>query len=146
MFIIKRQLKNNKGMTLVEIVAVVALIAGIYATFVGAIMPRIKKSRVDQAKILISRLGEAIDTFYLDCSYYPASAEGFDALVSAPDQCESWGPDPYLKNGKIPKDPWKNDFIYSYDEDQGKYEIISLGEGGKEGGDGYAEDISSLDL
>ena len=141
-----KMLKNNKGMTLLEVIAVVAIIAGIYATMVTVIFPRMEKSKIDQAKILISRIAEAVDTFYLDCSFYPSTADGLSALVLAPELCESWGPDPYLKNGKIPKDPWKNDFIYSLDENTGKYEIISLGQGGKEGGEGYSEDISSQDL
>jgi len=51
-----------------------------------------------------------------------------------------------VKNGKIPKDPWKNDFIYSFDDSTGKYEIISLGQGGQEGGEGYSADLSSLEL
>ena len=139
-------LKNNRGMTLLEVIAVVAIIAGIFATMVGVIFPRLERSKVDQAKILISRISEAVDTFYLDCSYYPSNAEGLSALVLAPADCESWGPEPYLKNGRIPKDPWKNDFIYSFDDSTGKYEIISLGQGGKEGGEGYSADLSSLEL
>ncbi len=139
-------LKTNKGMTLLEVIAVVAIIAGIFATMIGVIFPRLERSKVDQAKILISRISEAVDTFYLDCSFYPSNADGLSALVLAPAECESWGPEAYLKNGRIPKDPWKNEFIYSFDESTGKYEIISLGQGGKEGGEGYSEDLSSLEL
>ena len=110
-------------------------------------MGRQRKSQVDQAKISISRLVDAINTFALDCSYYPSNAEGLEALVTRQEKCEKWGPEPYLKNGKLPKDPWKNDFIYRHDESATPpFEIISLGKGGVEGGEDYSADISSKDL
>ena len=138
--------RNNKGMTFVEILVVLTIIAGIAALGITKYMSQLDKAKVKQAKILITRIAEAFDTFYLDCSFYPSSEEGFEALVLPPERCESWGPDPYLKNGKIPKDPWKNDFIYRYDPSINKYEVISLGKGGVEGGEGVATDISSKDI
>lgn len=137
---------NCRGMTFVEILVVLTIIAGIAALGITKYMSQLDKAKVKQAKILITRISEAFDTFYLDCSYYPSSEEGLEALVLPPDRCESWGPDPYLKNGRIPKDPWKNDFIYRYDQESNKYEIISLGKGGVEGGEGPSADISSQEI
>ncbi len=140
---------KNKGFSLVEILIALVLVVGVFATVFTNVMQNRDKGQVSQAKIIISRLVDALNTFYMDCSYYPSTAEGFEALVAAPERCESWGPEPYLKNGKIPKDPWKNDFIYKYDESYGKFEIISLGKGGREGGEEAPHptaDISSNDL
>ena len=84
-----------------------------------------------------------MEEFNYDCGYYPESLED---LVSAPADCEEWGPQPYLKNGKIQKDPWKQDFRYEYNEEKGSFEIISWGADKKPGGSGpYNKDISSLD-
>ncbi|MDE0119879.1 MAG: type II secretion system major pseudopilin GspG [Bdellovibrionales bacterium] len=134
---------NNKGFSLVEILIVITLILGISASVVVNLMGRRDRAQINQAKITISRLEDAINTFYLDCGYYPSNVEGLEALVIAPEKCESWGPEPYLHKGKIPKDPWKNDFIYEYDESAGTFTVISLGKGGKRGGEGIAADISS---
>ncbi len=139
-------LKNQKGMTLIEVIAVVVIIAGITAVMVGNVIPEMQKSKVKQAKILISRVSEAVDSFYLDCSYYPSSEEGLEALVLQPEECESWGPDPYLKNGKIPKDPWNQELIYEYDSETDRYNIISYGKDRKEGGERLSKDISSQEI
>ena len=134
---------SNKGFSLVEILIVITLILGISASVVVNLMGRRDRAQINQAKITISRLEDAINTFYLDCGYYPSNVEGLEALVIAPGKCESWGPEPYLHKGKIQKDPWKNDFIYEYNEAAGGFAVISLGKGGKRGGEGIAADISS---
>ena len=136
--------KNNKGFSLLEILIAMALLVGIVAGVVYRVMPRLSKGKVQQAHITINQIIQGLDTFYLDCNYYPSNAEGLEALVVAPQKCESWGPEAYIK--KVPKDPWGNNFIYEYDESSGKYEVISRGRGGKEGGEGEAADISSKDL
>ena len=137
---------NNKGFSLMEILIALVLIVGVVATFLPNITQNRDKGQVNTAKLAITQLADTIETFYMDCNYYPSSAEGLQALVIAPQKCESWGPKPYLKNGKIPKDPWGNDFIYQYDESTGSFEIISLGKGGKVSGEDFAADISSNDL
>ena len=136
---------NKKGFSLVEIMFALVLIVGIMATMFTKLRPQQRKGKVNQAKLAIASLERALDMFYMDCSYYPSESEGLEALVSAPDKCESWGPEPYLKNGKIPKDPWNNEFVYQ-ESDDGDFEIISLGEDGEEGGKNYAKDISSKDI
>lgn len=141
-----KKIQNDKGFSLMEILIALAIMVGIGTFVAGNFMGRQRKSQVDQAKISITRLVDAVNTFYLDCSYYPSNAEGLEALVTRQEKCESWGPEPYLKNGKLPKDPWKNDFVYQYDDSSGQFQIISLGKGGKQGGEGYAADISSKDL
>ncbi len=61
--------------------------------------------------------------------------DGLNELISPPG-----GQEPYLKGGKMPKDPWGNDFQYLSASDGaggGKpYEIISLGADGQAGGSG----------
>ena len=134
---------NRKGLSLIEMLIVVAILAFIMSVIARNINQSRKKSQRKQAQILIGLFEQAMEEFNYDCGYYP---EALEDLVSAPSDCEEWGPDPYLKNGKIPKDPWKQDFRYDYNEERGTFEIISWGADKKPGGSGpYNKDISSLD-
>ncbi|MCB0356785.1 MAG: type II secretion system major pseudopilin GspG, partial [Bdellovibrionales bacterium] len=129
------QLLNNKGMTLLEIMIVLAILGGLITILAGQVTQRLAAARVKEAKIQIAELGKALDMFYTDCGFYPEG--GLEELVNAPSNCPNWGPDPYLK--KVPKDPWGNDYDYQYED--GSYVLFSYGEDRKPGGDGTAKDI-----
>lgn len=134
-------LRNRRGMTLLEIMIVLAILASLIGVLASQINSRMKKAKINQAKIQIGEIGKALDMYYTDCNSYPTSADGLQALVTQPGSCNQWGPDPYLK--KLPKDPWGTDFVY---ESQGNnYTIISLGADRKEGGAGENADLSSAD-
>lgn len=130
---------NEKGMTLLEIMIVLAILAGLIAVLVVNVSGRLKKSQISRAKIQIGEYGKALDMFYTDCGFYP---QKLDDLVTAPDNCTNWGPDAYLK--KLNPDPWHHQFVY---ESQGNtYVLKSLGADGREGGKGDSKDISSDEL
>ena len=132
-------IRNNKGMTLLEIMIVLVILGGLIAILATQVQGRLKKAKVNQAKIQIAEYGKALDMYYTDCNHYPSTEEGLNALVQAPQSCSNWGPDPYLK--KVNKDPWGYDFQY---ESQGNtYILKSFGSDGREGGSGDATDISS---
>ncbi len=134
---------SKKGLSLIEMLIVVSILAFIMSVIARSFNQNKKKSQINQTKILIGLIEQAMEEFNLDCGYYP---EALENLVSAPSDCEEWGPQPYLKNGKIPKDPWGKDFIYEYDEESGNYAITSWGADRKPGGSGrFNKDISSLD-
>lgn len=135
-------IRNNKGMTLLEIMIVLVILGSIAAILAGQVMGRLKTAKVRQAKIQIGEYGKALDMYFTDCNGYPSTEEGLQALVQAPSTCSNWGPDPYLK--KVNKDPWNGDFLY---ESQGNaYVLKSLGSDKREGGTGDATDISSENL
>ena len=139
----KRFTSNKKGLSLIEMLVVVGILAFIMTFVFRSVTQQRKKSQINQAKILIGLFEQAMEEFSLDCGYYPETLED---LILAPPDCDEWGPQPYLKNGKIPKDPWKQSFQYEYDEDSGNYVIISFGADRKPGGSGkFNKDISSLD-
>lgn len=135
-------LRNRRGMTLLEIMIVLAILASLIGVLASQINSRMKKAKINQAKIQIGEISKALDMYYTDCNSYPTGAEGLQALVAQPGGCAQWGPDPYLK--RAPKDPWGQDFIY--DSQGNTFTIISLGADKKEGGTGDGADISSQDL
>jgi len=132
-------IRNNKGMTLLEIMIVLVILGGLVSILATQVNSRLKTANVNSARIQIAEYGKNLDMFYADCGSYPTTEEGLDALVNQPSSCPNWGPEPYLK--KINKDPWKADFIY---ESTGNaYVIRSLGADKREGGTKDAADISS---
>ena len=50
---------------------------------------------------------------------------------------------PYLKQKKLPRDPWGRPYIYRSPGEHGAYDIISYGADGQQGGTGTAADIES---
>ena len=94
--------KNEKGMTLLEIMIVLVILAGLTGVLVTVVQGRLKKANIRQTKIAISELGKSLDLYYTDCHNYPTSEQGLKALLEAPESCPDWGPDPYVK--KVPKD------------------------------------------
>lgn len=136
---------NQRGMTLIEIMIVIAIIAGLMAVLGTTANDKLQKSRQSQSKIAIKQLATALENYNLDCNSYPTTEQGFNALVTSPgaDACPNWGPNPYIKNIKEAKDAWTKPFFY--ESDGASFVIRSLGRDGKEGGTGYDLDLSSED-
>ena len=144
---IQKLLANNHGMSLIEILIALTLL-GIAGTFVaGRVFENLQEGQVKSAKIQIKSLGDRLTEFRRDCSFYPTTDQGLDALLDKPTggrECKRYAPGGYIKDGKIPQDPWDNEFIY---ESDGKsYSIISLGADNAEGGEGADADINSKDI
>ena len=128
----KQLLESEKGMTLVEIMVVIAIM-GIVMAIVGVnVIRRFEKAKVDTTKAQIKVLEQALDQYYLENGEYPPSQTGLQKLVD----------DEYMK--KIPKDGWKRDFHYASPGSEGNpYEIVSSG---KDKQEGTGDDIKSWEL
>lgn len=135
----KQILRDSQGMTLLEIMIVLAILGGLIAVLASNVMGSFKKANVEQTKIQMNRIKDALNMYYTDCGSYPESLEG---LSSASSDCSNWGPDPYLKD--VPKDKWGSAFVY--ERDGADFFLMSLGEDRREGGEGLAKDIRSDEL
>ncbi|MEK7358547.1 MAG: type II secretion system major pseudopilin GspG [Bdellovibrionota bacterium] len=135
---------NERGMTLIEIMIVIAIIAGLMAVLGSSAVGFLNKAKVSEGKIQMKEIGKALESYNLSCNSYPTTDQGMAALVTnpGPDACSNWGPDPFLK--KEPKDPWGKPFVY--ESDGGTFEIISLGKDRKEGGEGYDKDLKYSEI
>ena len=139
--------KGQDGFTLTELLIVIALIAMIGTFVTGNIISKYQQSKVDATKIQIKSIGTILDDFKRECGFYPTQDQGLEALIAKPTtgrECKNYSPDGYIKGNKIPKDGFNNDFVY--ESDGNKYLLKSLGNDGKEGGEGYDKDILSTDL
>jgi general secretion pathway protein G len=141
---LKRQLiLSQRGFTLVEIMIVLAILGSLAAVLGTTVMGALDKSKVKEAQIQIKEVSKALEIYNADCGTYPTTDQGLKALVQSPgaDACPNWGPNSYLKNE--PKDPWNGNYVY--ESDGGTFHLKSYGKDHKEGGDGFAKDISSDD-
>ncbi len=133
---------KKKGFSLIELLVVLAIL-GMLATVVGPrVMKYLGSSKVDTARLQIEELVAAIELYRLEVGDYPAASQGVKALVIKPQGVDNWN-GPYLRKEVVPKDPWKNDFIYVFPGEHGDFDIISHGSDKVEGGEGEAQDIVS---
>ncbi len=134
---------SQSGFTLIEIMIVLVILGGLMAILGKNIVNNLQKARTKEAYIQIKELSKNLDTYNLDCTQYPTTDQGLQALAQNPgsEACPNWGPDPYLKS--IPKDPWG--MPYTYESDGSKFVLKSFGKDKKPGGSGYDRDITSDD-
>lgn len=132
--------KRSRGFTLLELIMVLVILGAIMALVGPRVFGGLGKAKSGQAKIQMEQIGGALDMFKLEVGRYPSQSEGLNALVTAPSGAGNWN-GPYLKDSKMIKDPWGNDFKYTVSGS--KYEISSMGADGKDGGTGEDADIKS---
>lgn len=133
------------GFTLIEIMAVV-LIIGLLTTLVGiAIVPQIDKAKVKTARAQMKMLDAAIETYRMDNIKPPTTEQGLQALITPPPDARNYQPGGYLRERRIPKDPWGNAYQYEapgQHNDFG-YDLWSFGADGQPGGEGVDADIGN---
>jgi len=125
-----------------ELLVVLAIMAGIAVIAVPIYLNQLSKSRIQTASIQVQQLGTILDMYRLDVGHYPTSSDGLESLVTAPAGVDRWG-GPYLKQKESLTDPWGNPYQYRSPGDHGDYDLWSNGADGTEGGDGENADITS---
>jgi general secretion pathway protein G len=139
----------QKGFTLIEVMVVMVILATIAVFVVPKFMDEPKRAQRVKAQVTITNLETALKTYYLDNGYYPTTDQGLDALVVEPNIDPvpgKWRKGGYLEKGKVPKDPWGNDYIYLSPGLHGDFDIISYGLDGVEGGEDWEADVESWNL
>ncbi|MCE2459378.1 MAG: type II secretion system major pseudopilin GspG [Pseudomonadales bacterium] len=141
----RRSPRNESGMTLIEIMMVVAILGILIAVIVPNLIGRDQDARLTAQKSDIRSIGQSLDIYHMQNGHYPSTDQGLEALVNKPTghpEPKSWGPMPYLR--KYPLDQWGNEYVYL--EDGHTFELMSLGADGMEGGEGYDADVRYADL
>jgi general secretion pathway protein G len=137
-----RRRRTQSGVTLIEMMVVVTIIA----LFAALVMPRMFKradaARATAAKAQINGFMTALGAYKLDTSTYPTNEQGLQALRVAPPNMPLWK-GPYLPQD-VPNDPWSRPYVYRFPGEHGdEPDIISLGADGAPGGEGIDADILS---
>ena len=130
---------RQRGFTILEIVIVFILLAGIMA-FVGPkIFEQMGRAKSSEAKIRIQQLSGQIEMYKLEVGKYPGSLQD---LLKQPGGAEGKWNGPYIKEGDL-KDAWGNDYRYAVPGQGKAYDLVSPGADGKEGGEGENRDVTN---
>lgn len=131
---------KQRGMTLVELL-VVLVILGLLAGLVGPqVLNQLGGAKTKTANVQIKDLEQGAELFKLDVGRFPTNQEGLDALVTKPATAPGWN-GPYLKEHRVPLDPWGHPYHYKFPDAHGGLEIYSLGADNAEGGNGEDADV-----
>lgn len=140
---------NQLGFTLIELMVVIVILGILAGLIVPRLMGRPEEAKQLKAKMQIESLETALKLYKLDSGSYPDTEQGLQALVEKPETGNTprnWREGGYLEKGKVPKDPWGNDFIYLSPGVHGEYDIVSYGADGVPGGEGKNQDINSWEI
>lgn len=138
-----------QGFTLIEIMVVIVILGILAGLIVPRIMGRPEEAKQLKAEIQIESLETALKLYKLDNGMYPTTEQGLTALVDAPDTepiPKNFRNGGYLEKGKVPKDPWGNEFVYLSPGVYNDYDIISFGADGAQGGEDKNRDINSWEI
>jgi general secretion pathway protein G len=137
-----KNVKSRSGFSLIELMIVIVILGLLAAMVMPSLTGKGEEAKRDLVCVQMKSLyNGALDMFKLNNSLYPSTEEGLQALVSNPDdeKYPNYSKSGYLKDNKLPKDSWGNEFVYINDD--GIVELISLGADRKEGGKDESADI-----
>jgi general secretion pathway protein G len=121
---------GERGMTLLEIMIVIAILGLLASVIVVAVMNQFENAKINTAKIQCAELKKTVHQYYALTSEYPNQSQGFKALTNP-----GGGIKPLLK--EVPKDPWNKEYIYVESPRDGNepFDVFSLGPDGQRGTD-----------
>lgn len=128
------------GVTLIEMMVVLVMIAVVAALIVPNVIGRPDEARVAVAKTDMRTVAGALQLYRLDNGRYPSTSQGLAALAErpiSPPVPRTWPSGGYLSD--VPLDPWGTPYVYRAEASD--FELVSLGADGAQGGDGVDADI-----
>jgi general secretion pathway protein G len=138
----KRRNRGRAGITLIEMLVVVTIIALFAALVAPRMFKQSDRAKVTAARAQINSFMTALGSFKLDTGIFPSTEEGLQALRVPPPNLAQWQ-GPYLPQ-EIPVDPWGHPYLYKFPGEHGdEPDLICYGADGQPGGEGINADVVS---
>ncbi|MBW2639358.1 MAG: type II secretion system major pseudopilin GspG [Deltaproteobacteria bacterium] len=140
---------DYRGFTLIELMVVIVILGILAGLIVPRIMGRPEEAKQLKAKMQIESLETALKLYKLDNGMYPDTEQSLQALIEEPETGivpKNWRKKGYLEKGRLPKDPWGNEFVYLSPGAHDDYDIISYGADGVPDGEDKNRDINSWEI
>ncbi len=133
----------TRGMTLVEILAVVVILGLIAATLLVGFSGSFGKAKHELTKSGIGIIVTQLEKYRLEHDAWPGNDQGLAVLTDGQATPTATY---YLSPGQL-LDPWKRPYLYVTPGPGGHpYEVLSYGADGQPGGEGENADITSANL
>lgn len=129
--------KSQRGLTLVEIMVVIAILGSLMAIVGFQVVGKLDEANCETTKIAMGTADQGLQAYAAKHKgKFPSTSDGLEGAAK------------YFGTGAPPTDGWQNSFqYYSPGTTSGKdYELISLGKDGSEGGEAANADIKSWEL
>ncbi|HEX3047761.1 MAG TPA: type II secretion system major pseudopilin GspG [Bacillota bacterium] len=137
---------NEKGFTIVEILAVITLIGFLLVLVVPSVVRSLTQGRIKITQNQIAATENIIVQYYTDCGTYPTTEQGLKALVEKPSTAPEGWSGPYVQKAKTTfTDGWSRPlkYICPGNHNPDSYDLYSLGANGIEGGSGADADLGN---
>jgi general secretion pathway protein G len=136
--------QGEAGLTLIEILVVLAIIAVMAYLIVPNVIGRPDQARATVAQTDMRTISAALKMYRLDNGDYPTGEQGLAALSVKPSGAPvpaNYAPEGYLE--QVPADPWGRPYQFRAPAADGTgFELVSLGKDGQPGGEGVDADLT----
>ena len=126
------QPRDEAGYTLLELLVVIVILGLLIGLVAPALLSQLGRAKTSIAGQSIEQIGSVLDLYKLDAGSYPSTGQGLDALIAAPGGATDWH-GPYLKQSKVPLDPWGHPYLYQAPSSRSglAYDLCSDGPSGR---------------
>jgi len=112
---LSQRIARRRGLTLIEVMLVLAILVIIASLAVVAFGPMRRSAYMKAAEAQVKAFKTPLQMYCQDIGDYPTTAQGLQALRTMPSDLPSprkWV-GPYL-DSEVPLDPWDNSYRYEY--------------------------------
>ncbi len=144
-----RSRRSQAGFSLIEILIVLGLLLVLGTVGVTAFRKVQSSANKKAAKVTVESAEQAMELYLTTVGELPDTESGLQALITAPEDetlAAKWD-GPYLKDSKIPVDPWGSELRYELvesedEEGDASFKIWSIGPDKEDGTD---DDIANTE-